>query len=153
MKTVSQFVREHTLFNGMPSEQVDFIAGCGQLRRFAKGDYLAQENDAAEFFYLIIEGRVVIETHQLHGSATPLLTVNANELVNWSWLIPPYRHRFDARALTALRTVALNGTCIRKKCDIDPKLGFDLLRRLSAVIISSLHNAQFQLLDVYSTHS
>ncbi|MEJ2681338.1 MAG: hypothetical protein P8144_07640 [Gammaproteobacteria bacterium] len=32
MKTVSQFVREHTLFNGMPSEQVDFIAGCGQLQ-------------------------------------------------------------------------------------------------------------------------
>ena len=150
MKTVTQFVREHSLFAGMDQDQVDYVAGCGQLRRFKEGDYLTRENDPADYFFLLLEGRALIETHQHNLPAAPLLTINANDIVGWSWLIPPYRYQFDARATTNLRTVELNGRCIRDKCEGDPALGYELLKRLASVMVSRIHGARFQLLDVYS---
>ncbi|GAB3096289.1 cyclic nucleotide-binding domain-containing protein [Aestuariicella hydrocarbonica] len=150
MKTVAQFVSEHSLFKGMKPDQVDFIASCGQLRRFAEGDYLTRENDPADFFYLLLEGHAVIETHQHNQPPVPLLSLTDNDIIGWSWLIPPYRYQFDARALSRLRTVRLDGRCIRAKCDTDPALGFELLKRLAAVLVQRIHGARFQLLDVYS---
>lgn len=149
MKTVADLVREHALFAGMDPTQVDFIAGCGQLKRFACGDYLVRENDPADHCYLIMAGRALIETHQHNRPPVPLLTLNANDIVGWSWLTPPYRYQFDARAITNLRTIQLDGRCIRRKCDSDPALGYELLKRLAAVMVSRINCARFQLLDVY----
>lgn len=151
VKTVAEFVREHALFDGMQSAQVDFIAGCGQLKRFAAGDYLVRESDPADHCYLIVEGRVVIETHRHNQPPAPLLTLNANDIIGWSWLIPPYRYQFDARAVSDLRTVQLDGRCIRDKCEADPVLGYQLLKRISSVMASRIHCARFQLLDVYGS--
>ncbi len=153
MKSVAQFVREHSLFEGMDAGQVDFIAGCGQLQRSAVGNYLTRENDPADCFYLLLEGRVAIETHRPNQPAVPLLTLNANDVVGWAWLIPPYRYQFDARAVTPLRTVRLDARCIRDKCETDPTLGYELLKRLSAVMLSRLQCARIQLLDLYANPS
>ncbi len=151
MKTIAEFIREHSLFQGMTPAQVNFIADCGQLKRFSAGDFLTRENDPADYCYLLIEGRAVIETHQHNQPPAPLLTLSANDIVGWSWLTPPYRYQFDARALTDLHTVQLNGRCIREKCEADPALGYEMLKRLASVMISRIHCARFQLLDVYST--
>ena len=149
MKTVADYVREHALFDGMDPAQVEFIAGCGRLRRFHEGEYLTRENDAADHFFLLLEGRVVIETHRINQPPAPLLTLSANDIVGWSWLIPPYRYQFDARALTPVRTVELNGQCIRGKCETDNCLGYALLKRLTSVMVDRIHGARMQLLDVY----
>ena len=153
MKTVAEFVREHALFAGMDGGQVDFISGCGQLTRFTTGDYLVRENDPADYCYLIVEGRAVIETHRHNQPPSPLLTLSSNEIIGWSWLIPPYRYQFDARAVTDLRTVRLDGRCIREKCEDDPALGYQLLKRVAAAMASRIHCARFQLLNVYSSHN
>jgi len=153
VKKVEQFVREHSLFEGMDPSQVTFIAGCGRLRRFAKGDYLTRENDPADAFYLLLEGRAVIETHRHNEPPTPLLTLGENDVVGWSWLIPPYRSQFDARALSDLRTVELDGRCIRNKCETDQQMGYQLLKRLSSVLVSRIHGARLQLLDIYGGKS
>lgn len=150
MKTVAEFVADHALFAGMDRAQLDFIAGCGQLQRFQAGDYLTRESEPADRFYLLLEGRAVIETHHPHQPPVPLLTLNANDMIGWSWLIPPYRYQFDARAVTDLRTVQMDGRCIRNKCEADPVLGYALLKRLSGVLVSRIHGARFQLLDVYA---
>ena len=149
MKTVAAFVDEHPLFDGLDREQSAFVAGCGRLRRFDAGDVLARENDPADCFYLLIEGRAVIETHQHNRPPVPLLSLNTGDVIGWSWLIPPYRWQFDARAVSDLRTVELDGRCLRDKCETDPRLGFDLLKRLAAMMAERIHSTRFQLLDVY----
>lgn len=150
MITVADFIRQHSFFAGLEPQHVDFIAGCGKLRRFKANEYLGRENEPADYFYLLLEGRAVIETHQNSQPTVPLLTLGEQEVVGWSWLFPPYRWHFDARAISALRTVEMDGRCLRDKCEQDAKLGFDLMRRLAMVMMSRLHAARFQLLDVYA---
>ena len=59
-------------------------------------------------------------------------------MVGWSWLFPPYRWHFDARALDMVRAVAFDGACLRGKCDDDHTLGYELLGRFAPVMLERL---------------
>ena len=50
-------------------------------------------------------------------------TVGPGGAVGWSWLFPPYRWHFDARALDPVGAVAVDAACLRAKADADPALG------------------------------
>ena len=70
-------------------------------------------------------------------------------MVGWSWLFPPYRWHFDARALSHVRATAFDGACLRGKCEDDPALGYDLMKRFAQVLIERLQWTRLRLLDVY----
>ena len=54
------------------------------------------------------------------GGTLVIETLDEGDVVGWSWLVPPYRWAFDARALDLTRAVAFDGACLRGKCDDDP---------------------------------
>ena len=62
-------------------------------------------------------------TEQASGRAVVIETLDPGEIVGWSWLFPPYRWHFDARALSLVRATSFDGACLRGKCDDDTDLG------------------------------
>jgi hypothetical protein len=76
-------------------------------------------------------------------------TIEAGEILGWSWLFPPYRSHFDARALSSVRATAFDGACLRGKCEDDPALGYDLVKRFAQVFTERLQWTRLRLLDVY----
>ena len=70
-------------------------------------------------------------------------------MLGWSWLVPPYRARFDARAVGTVHAVAFDGACLRGKCETDSELGYELHRRFVVVITERLQATRMRLLDVY----
>ena len=82
-------------------------------------------------------GHVVIET------------LEAGDVLGWSWLVPPYYWHFDARVVEPTRAIALDGECLRKKSEDNHELGYQLLKRFFNVISSRLQATRLQLMDVY----
>jgi hypothetical protein len=76
-------------------------------------------------------------------------TMSEGEILGWSWLVPPYHWQFDAKAVELTRAITLDGKCLRKKCQEDHSLGYELLSRLVPIIGKSMEAARLQLLDVY----
>ena len=76
-------------------------------------------------------------------------TVHDGDLLGWSWLVPPYRTVFDARALDTVHAIAFDGACLRGKLENDPALGYDLMKLFATVIVERLQNTRIRLLDVY----
>jgi hypothetical protein len=74
------------------------------------------------------------------------------EILGWSWLIPPYNWHFDARAVELTRAIALDGKCLRNKCEQDHDLGYELLKRFAHIMEQRLQATRLQLLDVYGNH-
>ena len=70
-------------------------------------------------------------------------------MLGWSWLFPPYRWQFDARATAETSAIALDGACLRGKCDDDSALGYRLMQRFAQLIQQRLQQTRLQLLDVY----
>lgn len=125
------------------------IAGCAGNVRFAAGDRLIRRGDPADVFYLIRHGSVVLETHVPARGPVTIETLEAGELLGWSWLFPPYRWHLDARALTLLHATAFDGACLREKCRGDTALGYALMSRFAQVLIERLQWTRLRLLDVY----
>jgi CRP/FNR family transcriptional regulator, cyclic AMP receptor protein len=80
-------------------------------------------------------------------------TLGVGEVLGWSWLFPPYRWLFDARTIELTRAIALDGKCLRAKCDEDHHLGYEMVKRFAQVIIERLQASRLQLLDVYGVRS
>ena len=51
-----------------------------------------------------------------------------------------------------MRAIALNGKCLRPKCEENHDLGYEVLKRLAPIIERRLEATRFQLLDVYRAH-
>jgi CRP-like cAMP-binding protein len=149
MRTLDEVVAESPVFDRMAKEHLELIAGCAQNTGFEAGEYLFREGGEADTFYLVRHGRVLLETFVPGRGALTVETVDDGDVVGWSWLFPPYRWHFDARALDMVRAVAFDGACLRGKIESDRTLGYELLSRFSPVMLERLQATRLQLLDVY----
>ena len=148
MKTLDVILVDHPFFKGMKSEQLQFLAGCAANVRFEQGEFLYREGDEANNFFVIREGRVAIEAFSPKRGAITIQTVTNGDVLGWSWLYPPYYVHFGARAIELTRAISLDGKCLRKKCEEDHDLGYELMKRFSAVMIQRLQATRLQLLDI-----
>ncbi len=64
-------------------------------------------------------------------------------------MVPPYQWRFDARAVELTRVIELDGTCLRNKCESDPGLGYEIMKRLANIFEQRINAMRIQLLDLY----
>ena len=149
MQTIDELLEEIDVFRGLSDEHLDLIAGCALNRVFSAGDALLTENERANTFFAIRHGTVALETYVPQRGAVTVETLHGGDVLGWSWLFPPHRTMFDARALGVVRTVAFDGACLRGKCEADPALGYELMSRFAQVLIDRLQWTRLRLLDVY----
>ena len=43
----------------------------------------------------------------------------------------------------------MDARCLRGKCEDDPALGYELMKRFSAIMLRRMQRARMQFLDVY----
>jgi CRP-like cAMP-binding protein len=153
MQTLEPILTEQPLFRGLSTEDLRLLVGCASNVRFDADQMISREGEPANQFFLIREGKVALETFIPERGSVIIQTVGAGELLGWSWLIPPYRWRFDARAVERTRAIALDGQCLRAKCEENPRLGYELLKRVAGVFAERLLSTRLQLLDVYGKSS
>jgi CRP-like cAMP-binding protein len=149
METIGDLLSRHPFFTGLKPEYVALIAGCGQNVHFDTGAYLIREGEQADRFFAIRGGVVAVETYVPTRGPVTLQTIREGEILGWSWLFPPYVYQFDARAQEDVRATAFDGACLRGKCDADPALGYELMKRVARLVSSRLEATRRQLLDVY----
>ncbi|MCW5700640.1 MAG: hypothetical protein KIT00_12450, partial [Rhodospirillales bacterium] len=95
------------------------------------------------------QGRVALEVHAPGKEAIIVDTLSDGDLMNWSWLVAPYRANFDARAIGRTRLLSLDGECIRGKMESDPVLGYEMHKRFAPIVADRLAAARRQLIDMY----
>jgi len=134
---------------GLPSDRTALLAGCARNVHFDAGELLFREGEPADVFYVVRHGDVAIETFVPARGAVVIETIGAGEALGWSWLFPPYRWHFDARALSGVRATSFDAACLRDKCSADPALGYELMGRFAQVLIERLQWTRLRLLDVY----
>jgi CRP/FNR family transcriptional regulator, cyclic AMP receptor protein len=138
---------------GLSADELALLAGCASNVHFDEGEVLFREGDAANSFYVVRHGSVALELHVPARGGMTIETIEAGEVLGWSWLFPPYRWHFDARALSSIRATAFDGECLRGKCEDDPALGYDLMKRFAQVLMERLQWTRLRLLDVYGDGS
>jgi CRP/FNR family cyclic AMP-dependent transcriptional regulator len=149
METIEAVLRDVPLFEGLTPDELALLAGCASNVRFEEGERIFSDGEQADAFYVVRHGAVALETFVPARGPVTIETIEAGEVLGWSWLFPPYRRQFDAVALTRVRATAFDGACLRGKCAEDARLGYDLMMRFAQVLIERLQWMRIRLLDVY----
>jgi CRP-like cAMP-binding protein len=151
MTTLEPILAAHSFFKDFSAEHIHLLTGCASNVRFESGQYLLKEGREANLFYLVRHGRVALEMAVPGRVPLTLQTVSEGDILGWSWLIPPYHWTFDARAMDQVRAIALDGVCLRKKCEQDHDLGYVMLKRFAHIMDQRLQATRMQLVDVYGS--
>jgi CRP/FNR family cyclic AMP-dependent transcriptional regulator len=135
----------HPFFGGMSAAQLAIFAEYATATHFAAGQVIFMEGGLANCFYLILDGCVALEVHFEHGPAQELEQIRAGEVLGWSWMFPPFRWHFGARAIELTSAIFIYVTWLLERCDQDPELALELMKRVSGVMMRRLQTTRQRL--------
>jgi CRP-like cAMP-binding protein len=116
---------------------------------YPPGAWLFREGSTAKEFHLVVSGTVAVSMHVPGRGDHVVDTVDACETVGWSWLVPPYRWFFDARATTEVTAVTIDAVALRTIAEQEPAFGYALLRQVTVVMLERMQAARVRLADLY----
>lgn len=151
MPTYEQILAAHPFFKGLPLYYLHQIADLATPVAYDSGQYIFHEGEPAEYFYILTEGKVVLETFAADRGIISIETIDGGEVLGWSWLFEPYHWHFSAHAIEKVEAIALHGASLRRMCESDHTFGYKLVKQVAYIVMQRLQTTRLQLLDVYQT--
>jgi CRP-like cAMP-binding protein len=150
IRNLEPVIASHPFFDQLSSEYVALISGCAKNVVFHQGTFVFRLGQPADAFFIVRHGMVALEAPGPEAETHRIQTVDEGDVLGWSWLFPPYRWMFDARALELTRAISIDGRCLREKCEADHSFGYEMMKRFSALVGNRLEAACMQIMDVYA---
>jgi len=111
---------------------------------FEANQVIIRAGQPANSMYLIDSGKVAIEAPGDGGASRLLQIIDGGSVFGWSWLYAPFTWRLQVRALERTCVIRLDGGHILAACEADHGLGYQVMKRVSQVLIERLHAAVSQ---------
>lgn len=138
----------HPFFADMDPSALDTIVGCCANEVFRTGSYLYRQGESADKFYLLREGLVTLEAYVPGRPPIAIESVEAGEIIGWSWLVPPYKWSVDARASGTARVISVDGACLRRKMEADRVLGYEIYKRFLPVMARRIVQNRLRIVEL-----
>ena len=150
VEPLSTRVSLHPFLAGMNHTQLTLLTDCAVARHFSATQTILHEGEFANGFYLIETGKVALESETIPGKSIPLQTLGPGDLLGWSWMFSPYVWQFTARAVEPCTALFFYAAILREYCEKDHSLGYELLKRISAVMVIRLQAAHDRMVCIDS---
>jgi CRP-like cAMP-binding protein len=152
MENLLDLIKEHPFWKGLDARHFPLLAEGAAVVHFAPGEMIYKEGGQAERFYLVLRGKAALEAFIPGRAPVTIQTVGRGDALGWSWLFPPYRWYFSARAIEETEALAWETSQLRANADRDREFGYELMYRMAQVLLQRLHATRYQLLDLYDAH-
>jgi CRP-like cAMP-binding protein len=148
--TIKSLIAQSELFAGLAAGLIDFLAAHATLRLVRKDEVLFTYGDHADHFYLVSSGHISVQIAAIAGPELELQDLGPGAVVGWSWLIPPHRWSFNARAKSPAEVVEFDGKAVLARCEQDPRFGYELLKRFATLMSERLNFARQKMMEAWS---
>jgi len=132
-------IARQPFFKGLSPAQLRLLAGSAMVTRFEPNQWILRAGHSANRFYLVVEGKVALESDKKYRALLPSQTRGPGDDLGWSWLFPPFCPQFSARAVEPTRVIFFHGDRLRRQCEEDHDLGYELMRRIAGATIHTLN--------------
>lgn len=143
------YLAQHPMFKELAPEHIEKIAGYASVQRYERQQIVFEQDKVADRFYIVREGRVTVEIPSIDGEPFAIQALGDGSMLGWSWLLPPYRWNFDARATAPSTIIEVDGVKLREACEADPALGYQLMKRVAALMAERLNAARMAAIRHY----
>ena len=153
METLEAMIKEHPFWAELDSKYLRLLNECGTLESYSAGQQIFQEGAEASRLYLIQTGYVSVETLVPNRGLVTIQLLGPGEALGWSWLFSPTTFKFSARALDVTQTIVFDAVMLRGKMEENHDFGYEMLTRMTNMILQRMHATRQQLLDLQSGQS
>jgi len=140
-------IARQPFFKGLNSHHLELLTDSALEMDFPAGQAIFQAGSPANRFYLILEGKVAIESEMKEHGVAAIRALGPGDALGWAWLFPPYYLHFSARTLEPTRTIFFYGTRLREHCQQDHEFGYQLMTRVAEVVVQNLNAMQQRLME------
>lgn len=145
MRPLLDLLQQQNFLQGMAPAHLQILTHCATRVEFAAAKTLANEGDAADYFYIVRKGLIALELSGPGSTWIAVESVGAGEVLGWSWIVPPHRWRYRARTVESTQALALGGPQLRAACEADEALGYDLLKRFVQLMGQRIEASRYRL--------
>ena len=149
-QSIVEYLSRHPFFTGMSDQHIRFLADSAVEKQVGEGGVLFRQGQPADKFYLLQSGKVSIQVPALVGPALVIQELAEDQLLGWSWLIPPYLWNFLARVEADSTILEFDGRAVLAHCEEDPRFGFELLKRFASLMSERLAAARQKMMDEWN---
>lgn len=139
-------------FQGLREEELALLAPCFRTQRFRAGALIFEQGEAAEFFYLLVRGAVIIRYTPDDGPAMTVTRVRPGGVFGWSAAMGNPTYTSAAVCEQDSEVLQIRGDALRALCEGQPRAGKIILERLKAVVAERQKSRQ-QISNLLDHHS
>jgi CRP/FNR family cyclic AMP-dependent transcriptional regulator len=147
---IREEIAAHAFFSGLGSDDLDVIVSEAAGRRVKRGHILFHQGERADHFYLIKSGSVSVEIPAVYGPTLEIQALGPGKILGWSWLIAPFRWNFQARITEDAEIYEFDGAALRDRCERDPRLGYEMLKRFAGLMSERLDAARQKMIEEWN---
>ena len=149
METLEEMIVKHPFWTGLNPHYFDLLNGCATFERFGVDQSIFKEGGNADQFYLIQNGRVTLDAFVPGRGVITVQTVSAGDALGWSWLFPPYQWHFTARGSDVTEAIVFAAKTLRDEAEQNHGFGYELIKRVSKLLLQRLQETRLLLVDFY----
>jgi CRP/FNR family transcriptional regulator, cyclic AMP receptor protein len=144
----TEILKSFSLFSGLSQPELAGIAKLCRERAYESGSVIFTIGGSAIDVYLLETGKVDIQIEfKIHDYEvmTTVYTVGKGEIFGWSALVPPHRLTASARSEGKADVIMINGKELMEFLEKDRRIGYVVMKNLSALISSRLASTTIAL--------
>lgn len=147
---IRELLAGNAFFAGLDDERLDLLSANARTRQVETNEVVFDHDETADRFFVVRSGRVALEVPAVEGPNLDVQSIGPGSLLGWSWLIPPYKWQFRARAVEPSELLELDGKAIRAQCEQDPRLGYELMKRFAGLMSDRMTHARRKMMDEWN---
>ena len=143
-----EILKSFSLFSGLSQAELAGIAKLCRERTYESGSGIFTIGGSAKDVYLLETGKVDIQIEFKiydYEIMTTVYTVGKGEIFGWSALVPPHRLTASARCQGKADIITINGEELLNLLDKESRIGYVVMKNLSALISSRLASTTIAL--------
>jgi len=146
----AEYLATHPFFSGLSDDILKFLCECSETFEIKKGQILFRQDEKADKFYVVRNGRISIEIPAIMGPTLELQSLGNDQILGWSWLISPYKWSFQAEAEEDTELLMFDGAAILAHCEQDSRFGYELLKKFAALMSIRLDAARKRMMQEWN---
>jgi CRP-like cAMP-binding protein len=138
-------------FSGLQMDDIQLLAPYFTPQTWVAGTVIFEQNDYAEYLYLVVKGEVSIRYKPHDGPVMTVTRVQPGGIFGWSAAMNNPAYTSGALCSLDSEVLRIRGTDLRKLCEKYPDLGKIILDRLAGVIAERKHSQQGQVTSILAS--
>jgi CRP/FNR family cyclic AMP-dependent transcriptional regulator len=149
MNNVINTLRGISFLNDIDPDNLQQIASIAEIRVYDTNDILFHEGEPAEYVYLVVTGRIMLELCPATIYQKNLMSVGPGEMLGWSSFVEQRNYASTGVVTAPTQLVKIDGKRLRAICDRDPEFGYDFMHRIMRALAKRLTTTWSQLANIY----